>query len=219
MMLVNKCSSSSAMNMTLRFVLSVIIASVPVLGLQASESPMPDPKLAVQNATDQLLSKLVEAKPLYSEDPDQFFVEIDSALGPFIDFDGFSKGVMAKYYRRATDEQKVRFAKTFRTALINTYATALVEFDNQKVVVLEPTLDPKRAGRASIGLEIHAANNAVYPVEYSLVLVDGHWLLRNVSIEGINIGLQFRSQFAGFMSKYRNDIDQVIENWTVDGKS
>jgi phospholipid transport system substrate-binding protein len=68
-------------------------------------------------------------------------------------------------------------------------------------------------------LEIHGANNAIYPVEYSLTLEDNRWLLRNVSIEGINIGLQFRSQFASFMSQYRNDIDQVIENWTVDASS
>ncbi len=177
---------------------------------------VPDPKQAVQAATDELLMKLEEVKPLYVENPEQFYAAIDEALGPFIDFDGFSRGVMAKYYRRATDDQKAQFSKTFRTALIKTYGKALIEFDNQKIVVLDPTLDPKREGRATIGLEIHGANNVIYPVEYTLSLEDNRWLLRNVSIEGINIGLQFRSQFASFMSQYRNDIDQVIANWTVD---
>ncbi len=189
-----------------------------VLGWSAGvAADAPDPKASVQAATDQLLGKLVEVKPLYQENPEQFFAAIDEALAPFIDFEGFSKGVMAKYYRRATPEQKARFSETFRTALINTYAKALVEFDNQKIVVLDPEFDPKRKGRASIGLEIHGANNVVYPVEYTLSLKDNRWLLRNVSIEGINIGLQFRSQFASFMSQYKNNIDAVIDNWTVDG--
>tara|TARA_R110002110_G_scaffold221031_7_gene435176 strand:+ start:256 stop:825 length:570 start_codon:yes stop_codon:yes gene_type:complete len=188
----------------------MVVLSMPV------SAATPDPKQAVQEATDLLLAKLVEAKPLYEEDPKKFFAEIDSALGPFVDFDGFSRGVMAKYYRRATDEQKAKFVETFRIGLIETYAKALVEFDNQKVVVLEPTVDPDRPDRASIGLEIHGENNKVYPVEYSLVLEDDRWLLRNVVIEGINIGLQFRSQFASYMQKYRNDIDEVIANWSVD---
>lgn len=174
-----------------------------------------NPKVAVQEATDVLLAKLIEVKPLFEEDPARFYSEIDSALAPFVDFEGFSRSVMAKYSRRATDEQSTQFIETFRTGLIETYAKALIEFDNQKVVVLEPSLDPNRPERASIGLEIHGANR-IYKVEYSLVLVGDRWLLRNVIIEGINIGLQFRSQFANAMSKHRNQIDDVIANWTVD---
>jgi len=45
------------------------------------------------------------------------------------------------------------------------------------------------------------------------------WLLRNVIINGINIGLQFRSQFNAYMQKYRGDIDLVIENWSLDENS
>lgn len=192
------------------------ILFLTIAGLSTSAlAETPDPKAAVQAATNQLLGKLVEVRPLYTEDPEKFFAEIDEALAPFIDFEGFSRGVMAKYYRRASDEQKARFSDTFRTALIRTYAKALIEFDNQEIIVLDPTLDPKRPNRASIGLEIHGANNVVYPVEYTLSLKDDRWLLRNVSIEGINIGLQFRSQFASFMSQYKNNIDDVIDNWTV----
>lgn len=193
--------------------------TVLLLGVLLSQpllAETPDPKQSVQAATDILLSKLIEVKPLYQEDQKKFFAEIDAALGPFIDFDGFSRGVMAKYYRRATDEQKERFIETFRTGLIETYAKALVEFDNEKIVVLEPTLDADRPDRASISLEVHTEDNKIYPIEYSLILVDDKWLLRNVVIEGINLGLQFRSQFGAYMQKYRNDIDEVILNWSVD---
>jgi phospholipid transport system substrate-binding protein len=163
-----------------------------------------------------LLAKLIEVKPLHATEPEKFFKEVDTALGPFVDFEAFSRGVMAKYYRRASDDQKARFEKTFRIGLIQTYANALVGFDNQKVEVMESASDNSRENRASIDLLIHGQDGAQYTVNYSLGLVDDVWKLRNVTIEGINVGLQFRSQFAAYMQKYSNDIDLVIENWAVD---
>ncbi len=195
----------------INFIWLSLLLFVPVLGLSA-----PDPKKVVEETTHHLLAKLVEVKPLYESDPEQFFAEVDSALGPFVDFKAFSRGVMAKYYRRANEEQKTLFEKTFRLGLIRTYAKALVEFDNQKVEILEAGKRKQKENRASIDLLIHGKNGEQYTVNYSLGLVNDDWKLRNVTIEGINVGLQFRSQFAAHMQKYRNNIDLVIDNWVVD---
>lgn len=187
-----------------------LLLSFPVVG---------EPKSAfesVQESTDILLARLVEVQPIYESDPDQFFSEVEAALSPYIDFEGFSKRVMAKYYRRATVEQQQRFLESFKRGLIRTYSTALLEFDNEKVVVLPPDGTQEKENRAAITLEIHASSGAVYPVQYQLGLENDRWLLRNVIINGINIGLQFRSQFNASMQRYRNDIDKVISNWSVD---
>ncbi|MCB1646605.1 MAG: ABC transporter substrate-binding protein [Pseudomonadales bacterium] len=198
-------------------ILTRITATIMFLfGSQVVAGPAEDATAAVQKATDVLLTKLVEVQPVYESDPDRFFAEVDSALAPFVDFEGFSRGVMAKYYRRATDDQKQRFEETFRDGLIRTYAKALVEFDNQQVVVKEGTSPAGEPDRASVDIEIQGKGGDVYVVNYSLRNVEGKWMLRNVTIEGINIGLQFRSQFGAYMQQYRNNIDKVIENWTVD---
>lgn len=176
------------------------------------------PRETVQLATDELLEKLVEVQPLYEDDPERFFAEVEKSLAPFIDFEGFSRGVMAKYYRRATDEQRAKFTKKFQDELIQTYSKALVGFDNQKVEVM-PLETPPERGRATVQLNVYGKDGAIYPVVYTMAEVDGSWKLRNVVIEGINIGLQFRSQFGSYMQKYRNDIDEVIANWNVDVES
>ena len=93
---------------------------------------------------------------------------------------------------------------------------ALVEFDNQEVLVLKPATPQKKPDRAKITLEIHSKDAKVYKVDYSLVLIDEDWKLRNLSINGINLGLQFRSQFAAAMRKHKNNIDEVIAFWSVD---
>lgn len=192
--------------------LFLLVLLVPFGGMA---EPVPDPYVVVKDSTAKLLDRLVEVQPLYKTDPNKFYAEVEKALAPFIDFDGFSRGVMAKYYRRADEEQRAKFAEKFQRELIHTYSNALVEFDNQKVEVL-PLEQPAVDGRATVELRIYGSDGVVYPVVYTLALVDGTWKLRNVVINGINIGLQFRSQFANYMQKYRNDISQVIANWNVD---
>ncbi len=194
--------------------LLIIIMATPALSERSLAAP--SPYESVQESTDILLARLLELQPIYESDPDKFFADVESALSPYIDFEGFARGVMAKYYRSATDEQKQRFTESFKHGLIRRYATALVEFDNEKVVVVPPDESDVEEDVASITLEVHTGTGGVHAVDYKLRLIDGSWLLRNVIIEGVNIGLQFRSQFNGLMQRHRNDIDKVIENWSVD---
>ena len=200
---------------TLKLIFVMLLAAVLPAGNVLAGETMSAYESVVQS-TDVLLGRLVEVQPLYETDPARFFSEVESALTPYVDFDGFAKGVMAKYYREATEAQREAFRDSFREALIKTYATALLEFDNQEVKVLEPSSAENRPDRATITLEIYARSGTVYPVLYQLGLEDNRWLLRNVIINGINIGLQFRSQFNAYMQKHRGNIDKVIENWTVD---
>lgn len=188
----------------------MMICAVPLAsdqGLSADES--------VERSTRQLLTRLQEVQSIYQSDPEQFFVEIKDALEPHIDLEGFSKGVMAKYYKRATPAQRQAFQEKFRDSLIRSYANALVGFDNQRMVVKPLEKTPKNPDRASIRVDIYARSGTVFPLQYLMIKKDGKWLLRNIMVNGINMGLQFRSQFAGFMQKYNQDIDRVISQWSV----
>lgn len=179
-----------------------------------AQDASPGPYQTVKTATNKLLKQLVEVKPLYKSDPEKFYAEIKASLGPFIDFDGFAKGVMARYYRRASPKQRAEFADKFQNELIHTYSNALVKFNNQKVEVL-PMDEPPQDGRATVELKVYGSDGTIYPVKYSLSMVDGSWKLRNVVINGINIGLQFRGQFQNYMEQYHGNIDKVIANWDV----
>ena len=171
---------------------------------------------SVRQSTDALLARLKTLQPVYETNPGKFFAEVGVTLAPHIDFAGFARGVMAKHYQGANEEQRARFERRFRDVLVRTYATVLLEFDDQRVVVRQPTRPQAKPDRAAITLEVHASSGTVYQVQYQLGLIGGKWLLRNIIINGINIGLQFRSQFNADMQKYGQDIDQAIKNWSVD---
>ena len=43
--------------------------------------------------------------------------------------------------------------------------------------------------------------------------IDSQWKLTNLIIDGVNLGLVFRTQFASAMSTHNGDMNQVIEKW------
>ena len=47
---------------------------------------------------------------------------------------------------------------------------------------------------------------------------NGVWLLRNVSIESINVGQLYRNQFASAMNKNQGNFAAVIDGWVVEAK-
>jgi len=62
-------------------------------------------------------------------------------------------------------------------------------------------------------MTVKGSNGAIYPVQYTLEKVSGEWKLRNVIINGINIGKLFRDQFADAMQRNGNDLDKTINGW------
>ena len=60
---------------------------------------------------------------------------------------------------------------------------------------------------------VRDSKGTVYPVSYTMVQLDGQWKLRNVIINGINIGKLFRDQFADSMQRNGNNLDKTIDGW------
>lgn len=181
-----------------------------------SEPPNQGAFEVVQVTTDQLLSQIVEKREVYRQDNQQFFDEIQGLLGPVIDFERIARRVMAKHYKKATVDQREKFVEVFKDSLLKIYAKGLLEFDNQEVVVLEPDRNSKADDRKQkVDIEVIDGNGGKFPISYSMYLdKSNHWRMENVIVNGINIGLTYRNQFARLMKENKNDIDLVITDWT-----
>jgi phospholipid transport system substrate-binding protein len=62
-------------------------------------------------------------------------------------------------------------------------------------------------------MTVKSSGGAIYPVQYTMEKVGGEWKVRNVIINGINIGKLFRDQFADAMKQNGNDLDKTINGW------
>lgn len=174
------------------------------------------PQDMVQETSDAVLALIAEAKGYAEDDPERFYQEVQDLLDPVVDFDSFSRSVMAVHSRKASDEQLRRFSDTFRTGLVRTYAMALTEFEDGEVVVVPPDRPPRNPQRQTVKMEIRLDSGEVYPVLYSVVQNDdGGWQIRNLIVNGVNMGLTYRNQFNSAMNdpRYGGDLDKVIDSW------
>ncbi|PTU76283.1 MlaC/ttg2D family ABC transporter substrate-binding protein [Pseudomonas mangrovi] len=186
----------------------VLLLAVPLLATAA-----PSAQEVVQQTTDRLLADLKDNKEVYRENPAAFYDALNEILGPVVDSEGISRSIMTvRYSGRATPAQMQRFEENFKRSLMQFYGNALLEYNNQEIRVL-PASGAQDPERASINMEVRDEKGTVYPVSYTMVSQDGRWMMRNVVINGINVGKLFRDQFAQSMRDNRNDLDKVIDTW------
>ncbi len=191
----------------LRRGLLVLLAVLPLFSHAALTAHQ-----VIQKTTDELLADLKANKEQYRSDPAAFYDSLNEILGPVVDADGISRSIMTvKYSRNASPEQMKRFQENFKRSLMQFYGNALLEYNNQQIRVLPPSgkQDPKRT---SVGMEVVGRQGEIYPVSYTMVN-DGEWRVRNVIINGINIGKLFRDQFADSMQRNGGDLDKTIDGW------
>jgi len=149
----------------------------------------------------------------YSEKPEYFTSNIGKALEPLVDFDRISKNVMGVFYKEATEKQRNHFTLIFRDSLLDTYSKTLAEFKDEQIIILPPDQPSTRPGRDKVYLEIVTANKTYPGLYYMYLNKEGSWKIINIIINGVNLGLTFRNQFAALMKTNLNDYDEVIKAW------
>ena len=192
----------------------------------AADDEHGEPYAIINNTTERVLTEIKAAKTYFDDDPQRFYGRIDTILTEVTDFYSFSRSVMGVYASnramRALDDagkekltgQVERFVDKFHTGLVQTYAKGLLNFSGERLEVVKP--DTTDTGdSAIIDQLIYGEGPQPYTVQYKMRRDrDGDWKIRNVTIESINLGKVFRSQFASEARKYDGDLDQVIENWS-----
>ncbi len=62
---------------------------------------------------------------------------------------------------------------------------------------------------------VSTAGGDRFQVNYSMVRnAQNKWLIRNVILDGVNLGLTYRNQFKSEMNRSSNNLDHVIANWS-----
>jgi len=198
------------MNRLSKFFLAALLSLFSLVLPMASNAA--SPQQIVQETTNHLLADLAANKEGYRQDNEAFYKALTGILGSAIDTKGIAKSVMTvKYSRNATPDQVHRFEENFKRSLLAFYGKALLEYNNNGIRVLPGAT--VKDGRASVKMEVTGSNGAIYPVTYSMVELNGQWRLRNVIINGINVGKLFRDQFESSMRQNGGNLDKTIDGW------
>lgn len=150
-----------------------------------------------------------EAVPLNKS---ELLLGMELILDPVIDFDSLAKGVMAKFYRRASAQQIKDFSLAFKRSLLNTYSRAVVALKINNFEIQSNANNNSKPGRQKVWVKVYA-NGAAYDINYAMKKRQQGWKVTNVSLNGINLGLAFRQQFSNAMAQNKGNMDDVIAFW------
>jgi len=168
------------------------LLSVCLMGQAVAEI---DPQSLVKQTSEKILSQLKAEQALLNEEPGRIYELVDEVLLPHFDFEYMSQMVLAKYWRRASQEERVAFTAEFRNLLVRTYAKSLNQYVDQEIIFL-----PFRAGRdedqATVKTEVEQPGSFPIPIDYRLHYKNESWLLFDVLIDGVSLVTNYRSSFA-----------------------
>ncbi|NKB97123.1 MAG: hypothetical protein GKR90_01295 [Pseudomonadales bacterium] len=132
-----------------------------------------------------------------------------------VDFAAITRGVMHKHRAAMSDEQQVQFQTQFERSLTTLLATALAGSQDYTVAIERVRMSEKSPNRAQILGILTTAKNE----RFELLTVAGKnsrgWLVRNLTINGINLGITYRNQFNELVLKHAGDFDAAIAAWTT----
>ena len=166
-----------------------------------------------ENTHAEIIDIIKSEQQLFLSNPEKFTSIISEAFSPIVDFKRIAKNVMGKHYKTATNTQRDRFSDAFKSSLLSTYSKTLVEFQDERIIVLPAKKIAKRLDRAKVHIEIHTSTKK-YKGIYSMYLdKDSNWKIINIYIAGIDLGRTFRNQFYSLMEKNSSDLDLVIKKW------
>ena len=209
------------------FGVALVISFAQVVTAQASVKF--DASMTVQHSTDQVMKVIEGASDYYESDPARFYQEIQTVLDEIVDFNSFARGVMGPYGSKKmyvslqTKAEKdafkariARFSSVFKEGLVQTYAKGLLAFGGTRIEV-DPVADEHKGMKSvTVVQRIYGDAEQPYTVLYKMrANRAGHWKLRNVTIEAINLGKVYQGQFAAAVKQHDGDIDNVIDNWSV----
>ncbi|MEH6627652.1 MAG: ABC transporter substrate-binding protein [Motiliproteus sp.] len=191
----------------------LFLAALILVSPFASAS-VPEPKQVIEERYQSFMD-LIESNILVAGMPeDELLALMDRELTPVIDFSRVARKVMGKFARTASDDQLNQFTSIFKRTLVSTYAKGLDQLDQLEAVEIHKTVLDAKGRRAKVSSEIKIKGGQRYIVVYSLFLKDKkQWLIENIVVEGVNIGIVFRNQFAHYMEQHGQNIDEVIAHW------
>lgn len=189
--------------------LAIALAAMP-----ATAGEMTDPAQFVKERATAVLSALDGKRQQVMQDPKVAQDIVRRELLPHIDVDYISRLVLGPHWRRASEDQRVRFQEAFQKFLLNSYAQGLAEFTEDRLKIM-PLRGEPNARRTIVQTEVTRGNGQSVPVAYTLRWTDNGWKLYDVIIEGISYVRNYRTDFNSEVEQ--QGLDSLIERLESNG--
>ena len=199
-------------SMKIKRTFSVVFLLAAIFVAQVSYAEVTSPEVVVKSTLEKVLGELQQRRSEFAADPEKLNQAVNDIIGPAINFELFSKGVLGKHRKTISKEQFNAFVVEFERLLIGTYASTIFEYSGDSINYL-PFSNSKNKDRVKVKTEFITKNQQKIPMTFSMnIRDDSEWKVYNIKIQTPEATIEliplFRSDYSDRIAKH--GIDHLI---------
>jgi phospholipid transport system substrate-binding protein len=143
-------------------------------------------------------------------------VAVRKIANEIFDFSEIAKRSMARHWQPLSEPQRTEFVGLFADLLERSYISKIETYGGEKI---QYTAERAEGEFATVSTRIITKNGTEVPVDYRMIKRADRWLVYDVSIEGVSLVSNYRTQFNKIIqttsynelvSKLRNKQDELL---------
>jgi phospholipid transport system substrate-binding protein len=183
--------------------LMVLLASI-------AQAQTPAPDVLVKTITDEVAAAIKKDKDIQAGDTAKAAELIEAKIVPHFDFTRMARIAMARNWRTATPEQQKQIAAEFKTLLVRTYSTALVNYKEEKIDY-KPLRAKPEDDEVTVKSEVRPSGGTQpVSIDYEMEKTPSGWKVYDVKVGGVSLVTTYRDTFASEIRE--RGIDGLIKS-------
>ncbi|MBA3057745.1 MAG: ABC transporter substrate-binding protein [Gammaproteobacteria bacterium] len=179
-----------------RWLTVLLLGSASLLALPALAADEAANAL-IKRLSTEVLGSIKASASVQGGDVSTIVALVDTAVMPHMDFKRMTASAVGPAWRQASPQQQRRLQEEFKTLLVRTYAGAVAQVADLRVVVKPLRASPQDA-EVVVRTEIQGRGDPVQ-LDYRLAKTSGDgagWKIYNLNVMGVWLVETYRSQFA-----------------------
>jgi phospholipid transport system substrate-binding protein len=202
------------------------LAIAVLLGLVAVGAPAQAgvPTDQLRGATDRVLKLLQDAELKQPARTEERRKQIRAVANEIFDWQETGKRALARHWQGRTPQQRQEFSQLFADLIERSYVGKLELYSGERIVYLG---DAGEGDQATARTKLITKSNTEIPIDYRMQKEGDRWRVYDVTIEGVSLVGNYRSQFnriiqqSGFdelMKKLKTKQDELVFEEAERGK-
>jgi phospholipid transport system substrate-binding protein len=195
---------------------AVVLAAVLAVAVAPAPASAGVPTEQLKGAVERVLKTLDD--PMYKGETKlaERRAAVRKIANEIFDFAEIAKRSMARHWQPLSEAQRTEFVGLFADLLERSYISKIETYGGEKIQYTAERMD---GDYSVVSTRIVTKNGTEVPVDYRMVKRSERWLVYDVSIEGVSLVSNYRTQFnkiiqttsyRELVSKLRNKQDELL---------
>jgi phospholipid transport system substrate-binding protein len=192
------------------------LAGALVVGVSAAPAAAGVPTDQLKGAVERVLRTLDDPTLKGEARLPERRVAVRKIANEIFDFSEIAKRSMARHWQPLSEAQRTEFVGLFAELLERSYISKIETYGGEKI---QYTAERADGDFATVSTRIVTKNGTEVPVDYRMIKRADRWLVYDVSIEGVSLVSNYRTQFNKIIQttsynelvlKLRNKQDELL---------